>query len=326
MGFSDAFKGGAGGALAGGAIGGPLGAGIGGVVGGLAGYFGGQERNPYEERLSGFANRAGGMQAPQRGAAAQGAYSSFRGNQADFIKMLEAQARGEGPSLAGEQLKAATDRNQRQAQSLAAGAQGPNAALAQFQAQAQGGQMAQQAAQDAAQARIAEIYNAQQQLGINIHGARGADEGMNQFNASAQNQQMDANLQAKLQTLGIKTEAELQALMAAGGLAGQPGLGDQILAGGAGMFGFAAGQKGNQPQGGSGGGAKGWGPNTGGWGPMGAGYLGGPGYEFGGTDNQGANPIFGGGPPGSGFQPPASNQPGMAWLPGVGYVPNQGGS
>lgn len=237
--WGEALKSGVGGGMAGAGIGGPAGAVVGGLAGLGMGLFGGGGRNPYEERLSAFANQAG----PQAGPAAQGAYSDFRGNQADLVRMLEAQARGEGPSLAAQQLKAATDRSTRQAQSLAAGAQGPNAALAQFQAQTTAGTLGAQAAQDAAAARIQEQYNAQNQLGLTLHGARGADEAMNQFNAGAQNQMSLANLDAQI----AARSQSLQALGGAAGLAGAPTFGDQMLAGGAGLYAFGAGQRANQP-------------------------------------------------------------------------------
>lgn len=235
--WSQAAQGAGGGAMAGAPFGMPwAGAAIGGLMGGFMG--GG---NQYDAQMQAFAN-----QDPlQRGPAAQGQLSSFRGNQASLINSLEAQARGEGPSLAAQQLQAATDRNTKQSQALAAGASGPNAALAQFQAQ-QGNQMlGAQAGQDAALMRIQEQYNAQNQLGLTLHGARGMDEQMSQYNAGARNGRDSDNLSAGMQGRG----QNLQALSALWGQkAGQPGMGEQILGAGAGLYGFHAGQQGNQPQ------------------------------------------------------------------------------
>lgn len=293
MGWSDyasgAGQGAVGGAMAGAPLG-PWGIAGGALIGGALGAFG-SKPNPYEDRLNAFANQA----APQAGPAAQGAYSDFRGNQQDLVRMLEAQARGEGPSLAAQQLKAASDRGGRQAQSLAAGAQGPNAALAQFQAQATSGGLSAQAAQDAAAARIQEQYNAQNQLGLTLHGARGADENMNQFNAAAQNQTALANLEAQ----GLTRSQALQALSGAAGLSGgRDATGQGILAGGAGTLAQWVANRGNQPQGGgnqrAAGGMPGWGPMGGGqWrpGPNGTttfGPIGPNGLSAGQTNNNGA--------------------------------------
>lgn len=170
--------------------------------------------------------------------AAQGQLSQFRGNQASLINSLEAQARGEGPSLAAQQLAAATDRNTKQSQALAAGAAGPNAALAQFQAQAGNQQLGAQAGQDAALMRIQEQYNAQNQLGLTLHGARGMDENMSQFNAGAKNDMAQFNRNSQFGALSQMYGAS----------ADKPSMGEQILGAGAGMYAFGAGQKGNSPQ------------------------------------------------------------------------------
>jgi hypothetical protein len=245
MDWGNALKGGAGGAMAG-SVFGPVGTGIGGVLGGLLGGLGGSPTSGYQSQLGAYATMAGGRGAPQAGPAAQAGYSGFRNQQSQLIDQLMAQSRGQGPSLAAQQLMAAQDRGQKQAQSLAAGTMGPNAALSQFQAQTMAGANQAQSAQDAASARIQEIYNAQQLAGLNIQSGRGADEGINQFNAGQKNDMSQANLAAKLQAMGLNDRAVLEALSQAGGMAGQPTTGDQLLAGGSGLLGFYAGQKGNQ--------------------------------------------------------------------------------
>lgn len=259
--WGNAGQGAAGGALAGAAVGSivpGLGTGIGALVGGglgaLGGFFGDQGTNPLEDELrrlqQGYGNRA----APQMGPASQAHNSFFRNNQAQLVRMLEAQASGRGPSLAAAQFEAATDRNARQQQSLAAGTRGPNAAMAQFQAMNNTAALGQQAAQDAGAARIAEQQMAMQQLGMTLHSARGADEQTSRFNASAQNEQMQANLEAKLRAMGINDSAQLQAIMLR--LQGRgPSMGQQILAGGAGAFGMASGAGMFSRGGGGGGGA-----------------------------------------------------------------------
>jgi hypothetical protein len=213
-------------------VGTAIGAGAGGLLGGLAGLFGsGDKQAPYRKMYEDYYKGIQGREAPQAG------YSDFRGNQQDLIRMLEAQARGEGPSLAAQQAKATSDLNAQRAQAVAASGRGPSAALSQFQAQQTAGQLGAGATQQAMQGRIQEQLNAQQLLGLNIHGARGADEAMNK-----------ANMESILRMYGIQDEASLRAIMGASGTLPQPGpgMGSQLLAGGAGSLGFLAGQLGNQ--------------------------------------------------------------------------------
>lgn len=245
--WEQAFKGGAGGALGGAGLGGPVGAAIGGGVGFLGGLLsGGENENDAARRkmLMDYFAQAGGMQAPQVGQAAQGAYSGFRQNQSSLITRLEALASGQGPSLASQQFKEATDRNQASQAGMAnSGRGGPMAAI---NAQNNMGLLGAQAAQGAASSRIQEQQMALQMLGGNIQAGRGADEGMNQFNAGQQNQNSLANLDARLKTMGLQDNVRLQILQQLGGqnaqAQGQVGLGDQILAGGAGLYSMGAAQ------------------------------------------------------------------------------------
>lgn len=244
------LKGAAGGALAGGSFGGPVGAIGGGIIGGLAGLFGGGEKAAEQEEanrklLMDYYNRVNGRETPQMGPAAQGSLSDFRNNQRDLVTHLQGMSRGQGPSLAAEQLKAATDRNIAQQQAFAAtGKGGP---LAAQQAANAASTLGARASQDAASARIAEQQMALNQLGLTIHGARGADEEMSRFNAGQQNETAQTNLYAKLKAMGMNDEAALRILGQMSGntnaAAARPGLADQILAGGAGAFGFGASQR-----------------------------------------------------------------------------------
>lgn len=228
MAIGDFIKGAIGGGLGGSSFG-PLGGILGGVGGGLAGLFGGgpsREQQLYREYFD---------RVKDRGPAAQAGLSSFRGNQQDLIGRLEALSRGQGPSLATAQMKAAFDRGAGQQLGAAQSGRG-NPAMAQFQAQNNIGRLGAQTAQDAAAARIAEQQMALQQLGLNLHGARDQDEQMGRFNTGQQNAFTGQNDQTML---GI--------LQGMSGLAGQPTLGDQLLAGGAGMF--AQGAMGRRGQG-----------------------------------------------------------------------------
>lgn len=266
--WGQVLSGGAGGAMAGSAFG-PAGTAVGGLIGGALGMFGGGDPNQqYRDQMTGYANSQMGRMAPQA------AMSDFRGNQADLVAMLEAQARGEGPSLAGQQLQAGVDRAGRSAMGMAAGARGPNAALGQFQAQQTMGDLGAQANQQAAMARIQEQYNAQNQLGLTLHGARGQDEGMNQFNAGQQ-----------MQLYGMNDALMMQALGGAAGVQPRAGIGDQILAGGQGALGFRLGQQGQQSAGGQrpvfGAGPSNAQMPQGGWGmPTTQGGFGNPNHQF----------------------------------------------
>jgi hypothetical protein len=222
-------------------IGTGIGAGVGAVAGGLAGLFSGSKENPEEEQrrkmLMDYYAQGNGP-APQAGPAAQSGYSSFRENQRDMITRLEALSRGQGPSLATEQMKMATDRAQSQQSAMAnSGRGGPMAAMTAANNSALLGANAGQASM---QGRIQEQQMALQQLGLSLHGARGADEANNQFNANEQNQTSLGNLEARMNAMQLSQQQKLEILQMLGGqnaaVAGRPGIGSQLLAGGAGAF------------------------------------------------------------------------------------------
>jgi hypothetical protein len=230
------FQGAMGGAMAGSAFG-PIGTGIGAIAGGLIGGFSGNPQEQYRRQLEELSRRYGNRQAPQAGPAATAGYSGFRTNQAGLIAQLEAMARGEGPSAAAMQMREAMDRaaaTQASGAAAAAG-RGVNAGAAFRQAANNTAAIQAQGARDTATMRAAEQLNAIQQLGGVINQGRAADEGVSMFNAGQSNQMDLANLQAKLQMLGLNDEAQLRALLAAMGTAPQP-LGTSILAGGAQAF------------------------------------------------------------------------------------------
>lgn len=252
---SQTLQGAAGGAMTGAAfgsavpgIGTAIGAGVGGILGGLGGYFGGQGGASYEEQLKKLAAGYGNRTAPQAGPAAQGQNSDFRRNQAGLIAQLEAMGRGEGPSAAAMQMREAMDRSAGAQASAAAGAggRGVNAGAALRQAAGNTAAIQAQGARDTGLMRVQEQLGATNQLGQVVAQGRAADENTSQFNAGAQNQMAQANLSAQLQALGINTQAQLQSLMAAMGAAG-PGMGTQLLAGGAnavpGLLQYAQSQK-----------------------------------------------------------------------------------
>lgn len=209
-GLGNFLQGAAGGALGGSAFG-PGGALIGGIGGGLLGFLGGDGDARQKALEAEIAQKQ----------AAQGDYSDFRQNQRNYIGQLEAMFAGRGPSLAGEQLKAATDRNVKQQMGMAQSGVG-NPAAAMMAAQNNTAMLGAQASQDAAQARIQEQLNAANLLGINLHSAREADEGMNRFNASQQNQFNTENYRTRAMLMGQPGASNAQAIMAGGaGMFGQ---------------------------------------------------------------------------------------------------------
>jgi hypothetical protein len=243
--WGQGLKGGAGGALTGAAAGsvfGPVGTGVGAAVGGglgmLSGWGGGENENDEARRkmLMDMYAQSGGRMAPQ-GTAAQSGYSGFRANQGDLVGRLDALSRGQGPSLAAQQFQQATDRNMASQQSMAqSGRGGP---LAAFNAANNMGQLGAQAAQGSAMARVQEQQMALGMLGNTLHQGRGADEQVNMHNTGQANQMTQTNMDARLRQMGLDDQTRLSILSQLGGqnqIAHQPGVGDQLLAGGAGAF------------------------------------------------------------------------------------------
>lgn len=240
-------KGAAGGAMAGAAFG-PWGAAAGGLIGGGIGLFTGGESDDDSKRrqmlMDYYAQM--GVNPPQAGPAAQSAYSGFRQNQTGLVNRLEAMANGQGPSLAKQQFEQATDRNVRSQQAIAAsGRGGPMAQLTQANNTAMLGA---NAAQGSALARTNEQMQAIGQLGGVINQGRNSDETTNMYNTGQTNQMAIQNLDARLRAMGLGNEARLGILQQLGqqNANPDPGMGDQLLAGGAGMYSMAATQRAQQ--------------------------------------------------------------------------------
>lgn len=231
--WGQGLQGAGGGAMAGSAAG-PYGAIGGAVLGGTLGLFGGGGQGDYRKQLDSLAAGYGRMPVPQAGPAAQAGYSGFRQNQAGLVSMLQSMAQGHGPSAAAIQMREAMDRaaGSQAAAAAGAGGRGVNAGAAYRNSADNMAAIQAQGARDTATLRAQEQLNAVGQLGQTIGQGRAADEGVNTFNAGQTNQAALANLQAKLQSMGLSTEAQLKALMMAMGVAG-PGTGTQVLAGGA---------------------------------------------------------------------------------------------
>lgn len=99
----------------------------------------------------------------------------FRQKQMALADALEAQARGEGPSLATEQLNQARDQNIQSAMAMGVSQRGVNPALAARQVASQSAAAMQAAARDAAAARIQEQLSAREQLAGVAQSGRGQD-------------------------------------------------------------------------------------------------------------------------------------------------------
>lgn len=231
--WSQGLQGAGGGAMAGGAFGGPFGALVGGALGGLGGLFGGGGTDEYAAQLQKLAAGYGRRTAPQ-GNAVQAGQSGLTRNRAGLVSQLEAMARGEGPSAASMQMKDAMDRAAAAQSSAAAGAggRGVNAGAALRNATNNTAAVQSQGARDTATLRANEQMGAMGQLGNVVGQGINSDNAMSTWNAGAQNQMTQANMQAMLQQLGLNDESQLRALLGAMGGAG-PGMGTQILAGGA---------------------------------------------------------------------------------------------
>ncbi len=227
MGIGNFIQGVGGGALGGSAFGAP-GAVVGGILGGLGSVFGDDPGAAAEEERKRYLASIANRQNPALGPAAQADYSGFRNNQADLVRRLEAMSRGEGPSVSREMLNQATEKNVAQQNALAAGGRGGN--LGAMVAMNNTGRLGAQAAQDAALGRVQEQNNAINNLGMQLYSARGADEDMNRYNTSAQNNFALQNADNQLRFWQQQDQANLQGLgMAPRG----PSTSDQILAGGA---------------------------------------------------------------------------------------------
>lgn len=228
-----AAKGAMGGAMAGGAIAGPYGALVGGVVGGAIGYFGDDPEEGWNDKLNMLNRSFQREQAPQATQFERAGQSQLMGNRAALIAQLEAQARGEGPSAARQQMQKAADDTRQMMASTAAGAggRGVNSGAAMRNATNAGSTVMQKNSQDMGIMRAQEQMNAQGQLGQVIGQGIGQDQSLNEANANQFNAQQGLNAQLRMQHLGLSHQSQLQALTMSNPKGG--GTGDGLMAGGA---------------------------------------------------------------------------------------------
>ena len=164
----------------------------------------------FEQRRSGIGSREGldpmtGFGARKQNLLQQADFAAGRRagtygqNQAGLVSMLEAQARGEGPSVAQRQMQDALQRNVSTQQALMAS--GGNARAAAQQAASLGGSIANQTGM----ARVQEQLGAQGLLGQTLGTFRGQDlqqMGMN-------DQMRQAMLQMELENAGLQQRGRL---------------------------------------------------------------------------------------------------------------------
>lgn len=113
--------------------------------------------------------------------------SAFYSKQQALAEQLEAQARGEGPSLAQLQLEEGLDAALKNQMGALAAQPGVDAGLAARLYGQQAGQQQQAAAREAARIRLAEQLSAREQLAGLANQARQTDVGVQQGNQAAQN-------------------------------------------------------------------------------------------------------------------------------------------
>lgn len=172
-----------------------------------------------------------GTAAQAQAAQAQGAtidpsqQAQFRAGQTSLAAALQAQAAGQGPSLAQSQLQSATDRNIAQSMALAASQRGVGAGQGLRSIQQNAAMANQQAARQSAEIRAQEQMAAQQQLAGVLQGARQQDIGLatdqagltqqaNLTNAQLQQQTSLANMDAQNQNMINQAQLVQQARMA----------------------------------------------------------------------------------------------------------------
>lgn len=171
----------------------------------------------YEDRDNAYRNAANTTDkrtAPMSTAAQIGGYeraggSDFAADQRWLLDQLRAQALGQGPSLAKEQLRLGADQNVAAQQALAATGRG-NAAMAARQAAQNTANINQNMAGQAALAGIQERLGALGQIGGVAGQARGQDQDLSMFNADQYNSRQLAQAGFNQQTGLANQSASLQ--------------------------------------------------------------------------------------------------------------------
>lgn len=232
-----AFTGAIGGLAGGASTGNPWAAAAGLAGGALFGAFSPDYEGEWNDRVNELGKFFSQRQAMRMGPATLAQDSSLMGNRAQLISQLESAARGDGPSAARLQMKAAAERAAQMMSSNAqgAGGRGVNAGAAMRNAGNQAANIMQTNNQNMGIMRAQEQLNAYGQLGQVIGQGIGQDQQQSQFNAGAINQQHAFDVQTAMQQLGLNDRMQLAMLGLQYGKGPKPGWGDQIAAGAATM-------------------------------------------------------------------------------------------
>lgn len=213
-------------------VGTAIGAGAGALIGGLAGYFGNDGgRGDQEARLKAYEDSIKNRTFQQLGRTSTAGASNYEGNRAAMIGYLERMARGEGPSLAQNQMREAMDRSTgaQAGMAQAAAGRGMSAGAAFRNAGNNAAAIQTQGARDTTNARVQEQQGALAQLQGAINTGIGQQNQQAQFNAQQQNQMKVQRLDAYLRQQGMNDAQRLQVLQLYAGQI-QPGTGQQIAA------------------------------------------------------------------------------------------------
>ena len=161
-------------------------------------------RTKFQQGLIDARNRT----APSAGAASvnQVPQAQFRKGQMDLVAALQAQAAGQGPSLANAQLRQATDRNISQSMALQNSARGGNPAMAARNIGNQAANLNQQAAGQSAINRMQEQATAREQLASVLGAGRAADIGLATSDAGFAQQSGLANQDAGLRQTAMNDD------------------------------------------------------------------------------------------------------------------------
>jgi hypothetical protein len=157
--------------------------------------------------LSDEQKRLQGQKGTKLGPEAQlnmGAQDQVRAQQMQYAQMLQQQAQGQGPSVAGEQFKIAQDQLLKQQMALAASQRGGSATAGMRSVLQNQAAQAQGLAQNVSAMRAQEAQAAQQQLGNVYQGMRSQDVQVAQANAQLQAEQRIAQGQLTSQELQQK--------------------------------------------------------------------------------------------------------------------------
>jgi hypothetical protein len=180
------------------------------------GQYEGVDRNNYnlpgyddqQARLNGYLGQNDARQAPQIGGYEHAGQSDFRGQQGQLASLLMDRANGNN-SVADMQMRQGLDAANQQQRSLMASARPSNVGMAMLTGSQNMANQAMGITGQAGLARAQEAQMAANSLGGLLASGRGADEGLNMFNAGQQNQRTFGQANMNQQQMGMNDAARL---------------------------------------------------------------------------------------------------------------------